>query len=246
MPPQRKRKRSDSNNNRVYKKRRTYPRTAYQGSMVPLRTGGYRPNRVERKVNDIQTTSYAVNTTGSVTLLALPRVGADFNQRVGRKVTVKSVYIRGIGGTEWAVTGGTAGTSLSVPSQLHRMMIVFDLQPNGAAPAITDILLEANAASQLNLDNRDRFKIFCDKTWTVGAIATSNATPESSICDPQQYQIKKYKKINAEMIFNATNGGSIADITSGALYMVWIGTNATGANTDGTAKVSTRVRYVDN
>ena len=63
--------------------------------MVPLRTGGYRPNNVERKVNDIDTTQYQVNNTGSITLLANPAVGAGFNNRIGRKITLKSLFIRG-------------------------------------------------------------------------------------------------------------------------------------------------------
>nr|QXP07689.1 MAG: putative capsid protein [Arizlama virus] len=246
MPPQRKRKRSNSSYNTPYKKRKTYPRTAYQGSMVPLRTGGYRPNNVERKVNDLTVATYNVNSTGSVTLLALPTVGADFNNRIGRKITLKSVYIRGFGGTEWALTSGAPGLTLSAPSQLHRMMIVFDLQPNGAAPAVTDILVTSSPSSQLNLNNRDRFKIICDKTWTVGPVTQSAALPAVHSGDPQQYVIKKYKKLNLEMIFNAGGAGTIADVNSGALYMVWVGSATSGTNTDGVATLSTRVRYSDN
>lgn len=218
-------------------------RVQYSGSMVPMRTGGYRPNRVERKVSDITTATYQVNTTGSITLLAVPVLGSDFNQRIGRKILLKSVYIRGFVATEPALAP-TAATSAA--AQQVRMMIVSDMQPNGSAPAITDILVAATASSQLNLNNRDRFRIITDKTYVLGPYNNvTTATQATQIASGAQIiNIKKYKKLNLEMIFNATNGGTIADIASGALFMVWIGSTAASGN-DANAIVSTRVRYAD-
>lgn len=218
------------------------PRRAYAGSMVPMRTGGYRPNVVERKVNDVATATYNVSTTGSFTLLAGPVLGSDFNQRIGRKILLKSAYIRGRVQLE-AANGGQGVTG---GAQLARMILVCDLQPNGAAPAVTDLLVEALPSSQLNLNNRDRFKILADKQYYVDPyINITTATQSQAALGKTGYAIKKYKKINIEMIFNATNGGTIADVNSGALYMFWIGSGTAGSNTDINAIVSTRVRYVD-
>lgn len=217
-------------------------RRTYSGSMVPLRSGGYRPNRVERKVNDLTTATYQCNTTGSFTLLANPTLGSDFNNRIGRKVLLKSVYVRGRVVTETA----SAGTEAFVPAQQTRMILFIDMQPNGAAPAVTDLLVEALPSSQLNLNNRDRFKILTDRTYCFDPyyVDSSTATETFASAPNQIYNVKKYKKLNLEMIFNATNGGTIADINSGALYMFWIGSRASGA-TDANAIVSTRVRYAD-
>lgn len=223
----------------------THPalRRAYPGSMVPLRSGGYKPNRIERKVNDLTTNTYQVNTTGSIVLIANPILGSDFNNRIGRKITLKSVYIRGYIAQEGA---DGAGFAIAAPTQLGRMILVADLQPNGAVPAITDILVEATSCSQLNLNNRDRFKIYCDKTYVVDPYMTSAiATQSYAQASNTIKMVKKYKKLNLEMIYNATNAGTVADINSGALYMVWIGSVAAGANTDMRARVSTRVRYID-
>lgn len=202
------------------------------------------PSAVEKKVNDLNTATYQCNTTGSITLLANPVLGSDFNNRIGRKVVLKSVYVRGQLKMDWAGAGGLPATA-GIPAQMARFILVCDSQPNGAAPAITDILVEATAESQLNLNNRDRFRIYCDKTFVFDPVINVQTATQAQLCFNRTiYQLKKYKKLDQEMIFNATNGGTIADVTSGALYMVWIGTVASGI-ADTNAVVSTRVRYVD-
>lgn len=213
------------------------PRPNYQQRFVP------RPMStaiVEKKVNDLDTNIYQVNTTGLFTLLALPQLGSDFNQRIGRKITLKSVYIKGRVQIENA---GSLSAAASV-SQQCRFIILVDYQPNAAAPAVTDLLVSATPASQLNLNNRDRFRILCDKEYyldpflipAVGSAIYMNRTGQL---------LKKFKVLNEEMIFNGTNGGTIADITTGALYMFWIGSAAAGVNADANFIGSTRVRYVD-
>lgn len=219
------------------------PRVTYAGSMVPARTGGYRPNRTERKVNDLTTATYQANTTGSIVLLANPVLGSDFNQRIGRKIILKSVYIRGYISQEGA---DAASIGIFAGTQLARLIIFADMQPNGASPALTDLLVEATSCSQLNLNNRDRFKIYCDKQFVLDPYLVTTTVQQSLGCASNQGRpVKKYKKLNLEMIFNATNGGTIADINSGALYMCWVGNRAAGVGTDCQARVSTRVRYAD-
>lgn len=217
------------------------------GTAVSTRgfSGSYGRSVGEKKFADINPASYGVNTNGSITLLCIPVLGSDFNQRIGRKIVMKSVYIRGIMGAEAAITGWTP--PLASPAFLARMIILIDWQPNGAVPTIADILVTASANSQLNANNRDRFKILKDKVYAIGNMdIDTTATQTWAICGGQTVKaIKVYKKINIETIFNATNGGTIADINSGALYMVWIGTTAAGTDTDGIANLSTRVRYID-
>lgn len=207
---------------------------------APPATRGYRLNAVERKVNDIDTATYQVNTTGTFTLLALPTVGADFNQRVGRKIMLRTVYIKGRVQCENA--GSLSPTATT--SQQCRMIIFADLQPNGAAPAVTDLLVSATPASQLNLNNRDRFKIYCDKEFYLDPFLIP-AAGTSMYLNRSGQVLKKFKKIQLETIFS-TSTGSISDITSGALYMFWIGSAPAGANTDANFIGSTRVRYTDN
>jgi len=163
------------------------------------------------------------------------------NQRVGRKITIKSVYLRGFIGVEKALQSSAAFANAA----MHTRLIIFtDMQPNGAAPAMTDLLVTADSSSHLNINNRDRFKIHVDKEWVFDPYwYTTTATQAVASGGRQIWSIKKYKKLNQEVVFS-TSTGAIADITTGALYMFWIGTAASGS-TDANAVVSTRVRYTD-
>lgn len=203
----------------------------------------YRTNAPELKVADIPVATYQVNTTGSFTLLAKPQIGSDFDARIGRKIMLNSFYIRGYVGSEASVTSVPVA---AFTAQQGRMIIFADMQPNGATPVVGDLLNTASPASHLNLNNRDRFKIICDKTFVVDPyIYSTTATQAVASTSRQIFQIKKFKKIALEMVFNGTNGGTIADITSGALYMFWIGSNGAGTATDMNAVLGTRVRYSD-
>lgn len=209
--------------------------------MVPLSTRGYTPNLVEKKVFDRDSTLYQVNSTGSFTLLCAPIPGSDMTNRIGRKILIKSVYVRGFVGHERAMNLAAIDAS----GQLPRMILFIDYQPNGAAPAVTDILKETGPVSQLNLNYRDRFKILCDKQWVVdpfmySAVATQSYASAANTLKP----VKVYKKLNLTTVFNAGTAGTIADIASGALYMFWIG-GAVAGTQDINASICTRVRYVD-
>lgn len=201
---------------------------------APLASRGFRGSygsKGEMKYSDIATNTVAVNTTGSFSLLHIPILGSDFNARIGRKTLAKSVYIRGIWGSD--VLG-------SIGAQQVRMVLFVDYQPNGLAPTVLQVLSTAVPTSHLAADNRDRFKILCDKEFAIGP--QNVATPAFS--SPVVQNIKLYKKLNLQTIFNATNGGTIADITTGALYLFFIGSAAAG-NGDGACTWSSRVRYAD-
>lgn len=201
----------------------------------------YSASKAEAKVNDIATATYQVHTTGVFTLLCNPSLGSDMNNRIGRKIRIKSAYVRGYVGTQPALGAATNSTS----AQCARMIIFTDNQPNGAAPAVTDLLNSADPCSHLNLNNRDRFVIHHDKEFVFDPYTLVNTATQAQAASTNQIRmVKKFKKITTEMVFNAGVAGTIADINSGALYMFWIGSTASGT-TDVNAILSTRVRYWD-
>lgn len=218
-----------------YNTQRVY--TATNRSMAPAATRGYRTNAVEKKSFDQGLLSFAFSASGDFTNLIFPASGGDINQRIGRKVTVKSIYIKGRVTLEMASTLASSGT---VPATHARMIIVVDYQPNGANPTTADLLANLSPASQLNLGNRERFKIICEKNYffdpmvyPISGAGTWNRT--GSI-------VKKYCKTNIDMVFSGATG-SIADLKTGAIYMFWISNNASPQ-----ACVfigTTRVRYSD-
>jgi len=220
---------------------RTFPRRRL---VAPPRTGGFRgqtaPFRraiAERKVIDVDANDYTCSTAGSITLLNGVAVGSDYTDRVGRKIRLKSLYIRGMVGRDSILDNFQQGPCLA------RLLIVSDSQTNGAAPLLTDILKEATSTSQLNLNNRDRFKVLIDKQYVVAPIVTSTTNQYATSGSPTNYSIKKYKKLNHEVLFNGTSS-TVGSISTGAIWMVWVGDKADDT-AQPTGAVSVRIRFED-
>ena len=203
---------------------------------VPLkyRTGGFYSGlgrQDELKTADLAVASYACDTTGSITLLNGVATGTDFTDRVGRKTTMKSVYVCGLLESQ----DGTGGDNLT------RVMIVYDSQPNGAIAVMTDILKTADSRDQINLNNRDRFQILYDTVQPLAEenISTATLTVAGS---PSVGMIKKYIKLNHEVLYAGTTA-AIASIQTGALLLVTVGNK--GVNAGHKLTGSTRVRFTD-
>jgi hypothetical protein len=176
----------------------------------------------EMKYLDLASTNYEIDTTGSVTLLNGIAEGNDSNNRNGRQVLIKEVH----------VIGNAFATISTGLQQLGRIMLVWDNATNGVLPVITDVLNNAAADADYNLNNRNRFTILWDHIFQLDV---SNATYSRVECFSTDI------KLNAVMNFNNT-GGAIANIQSGALCMLTIGLNAAGA-TAGSSNIATRVLY---
>lgn len=169
--------------------------------------------------------------------------GAAGYQRVGRKISMNSLAIRG-----W-VYFAQAGAAPTF--DFLRMLVVYDRQPNGALPALADILLDCTSAgatatestSNVNLNNADRFKILKEQVWaTPGAAA---AAAYSGINENTPLEFKIYLKLNGlETHYNNGVAGTIADITTGALYLITVGLNG-AADYQYRAGTDTRLRYTD-
>ncbi|AJD07551.1 capsid protein [Sewage-associated circular DNA virus-29] len=217
------------------------------GRSAPLATRGFGDMGIlknrEKKFFDRSTLGAptGVSTTPVAYLLHNPAQGADYNQRIGRKTVVKSIYIRGRMFVE-PVGLTPLPADQWCPGQQARLIVFIDYQPNGATPALTDLLNSADPASQLNADNRDRFKVVKDKVFTFGPVCVSNSDLVSSERSYQDF--KFFKKLNLECINNSTSTNAIADIQSGALFAYFIGTNVAGS-TDLVSVWTSRTRYED-
>ena len=165
-----------------------------------------------------------LNTTGFVTLLNGMTRGDDISQRIGREVTLRSVQL-----TYQIGSKNNTGTD-----QYVRVMLVYDRQANGSTALISDILSGSNTYAPRNLENRHRFSILYDR------MIAFNASGEPG----SRRVLRFYRRLNHPVTFNGNTGGTIADIQTGALYFVAIGSNPAGA-TDAAGIMQTRVRYQD-
>lgn len=186
----------------------------------------------ERKVHDVVQAIYSCNNTGTVTLINGIAQGADFTQRIGRKSTFVAIQLEGI---------LQPSSDLTQPTKC-RVLLVYDSQPNGVLPPVSDIFDQATSTAFMNLDFRDRFKVLHDCNVSLAQTTDTGATL-NAVGAPTVHNLSVYKRINLPTIWSGTTN-AIGDIQTGAFYLVTIGNNA--ATTGYDLVCSTRMRFVDN
>jgi len=204
--------------------------------LVPRRKTGFAsalnrrgPQSKETGYVDLAATTMAFDTTGTIVLAATIAQGAAVTQRIGKKITLKSMQMRGqtISGTTTAVCDCA-------------LILVYDKRPTGALPAITDILVTANPISFNNDANGGRFKIL--RRWDF-KLSGNSSTPATG---NEIQDMSNFVKLgNAPCVFKAAATGAIGDIEEGALYMLSVGSQVAGA-TAGVGTIALRTRFVDN
>jgi len=170
-----------------------------------------------------------------MTEVNLVRQGAAFYNRIGSKISVRSIQVD----ADFIITPGKANVA-----QILRMMLVYDRQANGAFPAITDIIQNNDSGvatffSGINIVNKSRFTIIRDKLIPM------------DYASGYEYPVHEFVKCNLEVEYKA-NGGTIGDITTGAIYMLLFVAYDDGGSSypqvtnfaNGTPRI--RIRYFDN
>lgn len=117
-------------------------------SYMPRSTRPYAP---ELKYSDIQLTTTATDAWQNISTLALSSItqGPGSSQRIGRKIRLKGIILRGR--SELGVASNNAATPYTID-------FLMDKQPNGTTPVIA-LMYKAGAGISLpNPDNDERFK----------------------------------------------------------------------------------------
>jgi len=173
-----------------------------------LRTGGWRGvpgRRGELKYVDVTANSFFTE-AGAVYLLNGLVPGTGASQRIGKKAVMKTLQFRA------SIGALSAGAEDTIFQGIVRFLWIYDKQSNATAPTLAQIFEQTDSGTSfMNMDNRDRFVVLADRQI---AMDQSGGHPAA--------QIKMYKKINLPTIFNAGTAGTIADITSGSIYLVLI------------------------
>lgn len=204
--------------------------TVIASGRVPMwRSIATLPSSAELKFKDtsagsnIVAASSAFTTPGATFLLNGLVPDSTATGRIGRRVMIKSLYLR----LSWAAGPTSTG---SAPL---RMLIVYDKQANAAAPAVTDILATDAFTSMNNISNRDRFVTLCDKLVEPCGVGVSLGVATAF-----------YKKLNLAVQYNAGTAGTIADITSGSIYVLFAQSGQIATANAGVTWYA-RVRYTD-
>jgi len=204
-----------------------------------LRTGGFygrfegrggEQKFLDTSLNDLVNATAEVPATGGQ-LCLIPQ-GVTESERVGRKCTLKSIYVKGR-----MLLQPAAGTANAAAIS---MWLVQDTQANGAAAAVTDVLTASNVNAALNnLSNSSRFRILAHKQWVL----TPKAGVEGAFNDDVKW-FKIYKKVNIPLEFSSTTG-AITELRSNNVFMIWGSTGGGADDTVGIAGTS-RIRFSDN
>lgn len=187
-----------------------------------------RPAAREVGYVDLATAAYALDTTGSIALLNTVAQGASINQRIGKKITLKSLQCRGF----------CANNATSTYNDVA-FLIVHDKRPDGNLPAITDILETASASSFNNTQNEGRFRVLKRVDFNLIGSAANQYTECTTMNADFFLDLK-----SIPTTYKAAGTGAIGDIEDGALYIVSVGSGAAGT-TAAVASLGFRLRYWD-
>jgi len=174
--------------------------------------------------NVLATTS----TNAGIFTINLVSPGSGPNNRVGRKIRCFSVRIKGTATYQYAATA-TTGT---MRSSSIRIALVWDKQPSGVLPVFSAIfgttVIDGTEASEfldpLRYDNTGRFRVLKDLVLTAsptGQNENGGTTDAMQITHVYDEFIDLKRSMNNETVYGGqTVPTAIADVSSGALYMI--------------------------
>ena len=156
--------------------------------------------------------------------LFCPVEGSDINNRVGRKVTVHKIKIRG-----FVQVGAQAAQSAADEAAQIRVILFQDMQTNGAQAQGEELMATPVLANQelcncvfQNTANFGRFRVL--KDIIVNGLQNANmaGSPSTVIVQGQSQPFKFSYTFKKPVVvrFNATNGGTVADIIDNSFHML--------------------------
>jgi len=189
------------------------------------------------------------NTNGNMIVLNLIRPGTGSQNRVGRKVTMKSLRVRGTALVSIKPDGAGDTTN-----EVLRMTVVYDKQPSGTLPTFDTVFGRTDQAGletchvldSLRYDNTGRFRVLRDTLL----VSSGNDTPPAAGTDFSHSYLPFDEYIDLKGRETSFSGQSspqtISDISSGALYLIFrveVGSSDTVCGITDTSYA--RLRYYD-
>jgi len=172
--------------------------------------------------------------------------GDAIDQRDGAKIRLQSLMIRIMMQNLKSQSGNTGlGTIIA------RFMVVYDKYPNGAnlsagCSEVMDVAAFHEINGMMNLNNRYRFKVLCDKSFQIDPAQNFGPNTNYNLYFGQN-NVKhwnKYIKLRGlPSIFNSTAAGP-GSVAQGQLYLMWTATTGAGYQDDAVGFSGTfRLRY---
>jgi len=155
--------------------------------------------------------------------LFAPTVGAALNQRIGRKCKVLKIKVN-----LSLIVAPQAGQATGDSAAVVRCMLVQDCQTNAAQMTSAQLMNDGSAAQSTvlsfqNPNNFGRFRVLKEKRFVLenpnmaGEVAAPNLVQQGL---KKQFKLTMNFKQPVEVHFNATNGGTVADIVDHSFHIV--------------------------
>lgn len=209
------------------------PRRRTRGGGTVSRYMGYAQKalKVARFVRSIVNVEYkyidttagvSMSSSGAVALLTGIAVGTTQTTRNGNSILAKSIWSQITFKVNAAATAST----------ICRYMLVMDKQDSSSLPSITEILQTASVYAPITRNNGDRFKVLCDKRFTVSLETGDNAAG----------LMKCFRKLQTHIKYLGDTAAQ-SDVGENHIYVVTITDSA--ANNP-TVNHTVRTRFIDN
>lgn len=170
--------------------------------------------------------------------LCVPTVGSAVNQRIGREIKVHKIKING------HIRTAKIDAAVALDATHIRIALVQDTQTNatqmqGEQVFTATITTDEAPLTFQNIDNFGRFRVLKDKHITLQDPNLFGATGAdvNGLVRPFKFSVKFNNPISVR--FNATNGGSVADIVDNSFHVV-----ANSSNVDLVPQLSYLCRVV--
>lgn len=217
----------------VLGKRKRGAESSYAPPPRPKRKRRYTSN-LEKKFLDTAIADATIASTMTFYNLGVIPQGTTESQRVGRKVTVKSIHIDGL-------VSLLAATDATNTSCAVRMRLVEDTQTNGAQFAATDMLETDSIFSFHNLAETGRFRTLAVRDFVLKSPGAA-ASGAAYVFGEDARWIKINKTCNIPLEFdNSVTTGAIGSAKKNTIWLVF--QTSTGEIT--VSNMNARIRYVD-
>lgn len=164
--------------------------------------------------------------------LCSPVTGAALDNRIGRQIEVRKIKVHGFFNVapQAAQAAADSGTKI-------RLVLVQDMQTNATQMQGEDLFgpATANGSTQINAfqdpKNFGRFRVLKDKMFQISDlnISDNNAGQLFQNGKVVNFKMNVNFKTPVRVRFNATNGGTVADIVDNSFHMLAATVNASQA-----------------
>jgi len=197
------------------------------------------PHKDRQWLDTPSSSSQTFTSAGAGNLLNGTVVGTDYYHRRGHNITITSIHLR----------GHIAPLATNTSDRIA-YAIVFDRQANGTAPVWGDVFQNTDSGgsvstttlAQNNIQNSDRFLVLRHETLLMPSLTVAVGVETNvGYHDPmQKTSIDFFKKLSLPVRYDGDTG-AIADIVSGSIYLLTIGSTATAG---WSLFYSSRIRFV--